>query len=307
MFRRIRKLLCAMALVLLVLALIPALASGTKATFTTSTKVYQKMSTSSNSVKVSKGTEVKVVSVEGKWAKVSRNGKTAYVPVKYLQAADRKAVYVSKDCYVYKSASSSSSKKSVSVNTKVYIVGRDGDYYRVENAKGTRVGYIKTSCVSSSKVKVTSAKVDADDKSDTSWKSKVVKLDWFSEGCKVLRKGNYGYIYDIDTGITIKIKRMGGHYHMDVEPATAADTRKLLRASHGKWSWDSRAVILMAGDQYVASAINTMPHGDQTITNNNYDGQFCLHTSGSLTHCSSKENSSHQRAINKAYDWAMSD
>ena len=97
---------------------------------------------------------------------------------------------------------------------------------------------------------------------------------------------------------------MGGHNHMDVEPATAADTRKLLRVSGGKWSWDSHAEILIAGGKYVACAINTMPHGDQTIRNNNYNGQFCLHTSGSLTHNSGKQNASHQKAIETAYKWA---
>ena len=129
-------------------------------------------------------------------------------------------------------------------------------------------------------------------------------MNWFNGGSDVLKKGSYGYIYDIDTGIVVRIKRMGGHNHADVEPATAADTRKLLKISGGKWSWDSHAEILMSGGKYVACAINTMPHGDQTIRNNNYDGQFCLHMSGSLTHASGKLNAYHQKAIETAYKWA---
>ena len=296
MSRRLQKTAFVLALLLLALATLPALASGTKATLTASVKVYQKASTSAEAVKVSKGTEVKVEAVKGKWAKVSRAGKTGYVQVKYLETETRTAMYVNKDTYVYKSASTSSSHRSVSMNTKVYVVGKSGSYYKVQNASGSATGYLKASCVSKSKV---SAK-----KSSKAWKSKVVKMDWFGAGQNVLKKGAYGYIYDIDTGIELRIKRMGGHNHADVEPATAADTAKLLRVANGMFSWQTHAVILKAGGKYVACGINTKPHGDQTIHNNNYDGQFCLHMSGSWTHCSKKENAEHQRSINRAYNWA---
>ena len=79
-----------------------------------------------------------------------------------------------------------------------------------------------------------------------SWKSKVVKMDWFNGGSSVLATGSYGYIYDI----------------------------------------------------------NTMPHGDQTIAGNNYEGQFCLHMTGSTTHGTTTVNVNHQAAINQAYNWA---
>jgi hypothetical protein len=202
-----------------------------------SAKVYKKASRSSKSVRLEKGISVKVTAVSGSWARVKLNGKTGYMPKKYLSVTTSK--------------SSSKSKK---------------------NSK--------------------------------SWKSKVVKMNWFKGGSNVLRKGHYGTIYDIDTGISLRIKRMGGHYHADVEPATAADTAKLKRIAGGDFSWRSEAVILKAGGKYVACGINTEPHGDQTIYNNHYDGQFCLHMSGSKTHASSKENENHQSSIDRAYRWA---
>ena len=299
MLRLLQKILCA-AVVVALLAACPALASSTTAKVNSSSaRVYKTASTSSASVKMKKGTKLTVKSVSGSWAKVTLGGKTGYMPVKYLKKTSRKKVYISRDTYVYKSASSSSGKTSVSRNTAVYVVGKSGSYYRVQNASGSRSGYVKASCISSSK---SSGGKSSGKK--TSMKSKVVKMQWFNGGSKVLKKGGYGYIYDIKTGIKVKIKRMGGHNHADVEPATAADTRKLLRVSGGKWSWDSRSEILIAGGKYVACAINTMPHGDQTIHDNNYEGQFCLHMSGSKTHCSDKENSNHQAAINAAYNWA---
>ena len=120
----------------------------------------------------------------------------------------------------------------------------------------------------------------------------------------MLKRGAYGTIYDIKSGEYIRVKRMGGSKHADIEPATAADTAKLKKICGGKFSWDSRPVILIAGGKYVACAINTMPHGDETITNNNYDGQCCLHMVNSRTHGTNKVNQNHQTAIKQAYNWA---
>ena len=206
-----------------------------------------------------------------------------------------KTAYTNKSTYVYKSASSSSKHVSISKNTKVYVTGSSGSYYKVKNAKGNASGYVKKSALSSGKTGT---------KKSGGWKSQVVKMNWFNGGSNVLKKGGYGYIYDIDTGISLRIKRMGGHNHADVEPATAADTAKLLKIAHGSFSWKSHAVILKAGGKFVACAINTLPHGDQTIRNNGYNGQFCLHMCGSTCHGSGKVNSNHQSSINRAYNWA---
>lgn len=137
------------------------------------------------------------------------------------------------------------------------------------------------------------------------WADKVVEMDWFEGGSEVLATDDYGYIYDIDTGIVVRIKREWGHNHADVEPATAEDTRKLLEIAGGKFSWDSHAVILIANGQYVAAAINTMPHGAQTLRDNGYNGQFCLHTTNSITHRSHRVNQEHAKAIERAYNWAL--
>ena len=241
MLRRLQKMICLLAVALLISSMMtPALAKSVTAKVSSSSaKVYKKASRSSTSVKLKKGLTLKVTAVSGSWARVKLNGKTGYMPKKYLSVA-------------------SSSKKSSSSSKK----------------------------------------------SSKSWKSKVVKMNWFKGGSNVLKKGHYGTIYDIDTGVSLRIKRMGGHYHADVEPATASDTAKLLRVAGGKFSWDSHAVILKAGGKYVACGINTLPHGDQTISSNHYDGQFCLHMTGSITHASSKINEHHQNSIDRAYRWA---
>ena len=292
--KTIKRMMCILMVALL--ALPGAMASTAAKVNSGSARLYSSDSSSSNSVPLEKGTSVSVKTVSGDWAKVSVKGVTGYVPVKYLNASSRTAVYTSKDTYVYKSASSSSDKVSVGVNTKLYVVGVSGDYLRVQNSSGSRTGYVAASAVSRSKKSTSSGQA--------SWKSKVVKLNWYDGGSSVLDTGDYGYIYDIDSGVTVHIKRMGGHSHADCEPATAADTAKLKKIAGGSFSWDCIPVILHAGGKYVACSINTMPHGDQTLSNNSYDGQFCLHMVGSKTHGTDSVNEDHQNAINKAYNWA---
>ena len=136
------------------------------------------------------------------------------------------------------------------------------------------------------------------------WKKKVRIMNWFHGGSSVLRLGGYGYIYDIKTGITIRVKRCGGTSHADVEPATKKDTAKLKKISGGHFSWDRRPVILYAHGKYVACSINTKPHGKQTIHNNGYKGQFCLHMANSRTHGSNRVDSDHMACVKKAYNWA---
>ncbi len=136
-------------------------------------------------------------------------------------------------------------------------------------------------------------------------KKEIVEKDWFDSdvSSSVYKRGGTAYIVDCETGIRIKIRRVGGSNHMDVEPATASDTEKLLKIYGGSWSWDQRAVILIADGEYIAASINGMPHGAEISTDNNYEGQFCLHTTGSITHGTEKVNGRHQQKIEEALEY----
>ena len=133
------------------------------------------------------------------------------------------------------------------------------------------------------------------------WKSRVVAMKWYDGGSSVLDKGDYGALYDIETGMKVKIKRMGGSSHADVEPATKSDTAKLKKMGY---SWDRRPGILYSDGKFVACSFATQPHGHQTISKNGYHGQFCLHMVGSKTHGSDHVDADHQAAIKRAYKWA---
>lgn len=301
MFKYSRKILCAVMAVLLIISISgAALAASVSVKVNTSgARFYKSASTSSASLPMKKGLQLTLTGVNGAWARVKYKGVTGYCALSALNTTSRYPGYAKSGAYVYQSASTSSAKKAVPVNTKVYVVGMSGSFLRVQNSSGSITGYMKSSSLSTSKVATPKPAAYY----AAYYKSKVVKMNWFDGGQNVLKKNQYGYIYDIATGQTIRIKRMGGSNHADVEPATKADTAKL-QALGGGYSWDSRAVILIANGKYVACAINTQPHGDQTITSNGYPGQFCLHMVGSKTHGSDAVNSAHQAAINAAYNWA---
>lgn len=266
-----------------------------------STSVYQMPTTKSANLNVSAGFPVVVTAVNGGWAQIKNAaGITAYCPLNMLNLANRVKGYVSRETKIYQYASTSSTAAGpLAVNTEVYVIGMDGSFFRVQNGDGSIIGYLPMSAVSN-------APVQTQPEAQQDWRDYVQNLDWYKNGKNILRKGEYGMIYDIASGKTIKIYRMGGSDHADVEPATLEDTKTLYNIVGGEYSWDSRAVILITSRGAVAAAINTMPHGDQTIYDNNYEGQFCLHMLNSRTHGSDAVNQEHQKAINAAYKWAHS-
>ena len=74
--------------------------------------------------------------------------------------------------------------------------------------------------------------------------------------------------------------------------------------------WDRRPFwVTVAGHSFAASVYgipHNYPAGD-TIANNDFNGQFCVHFVGSTTHTSpNTPDSEHQKAIQEAYDKAPS-
>lgn len=189
---------------------------------------------------------------------------------------------------VYRQPSDSSRCIRVRKGTKVTVKDVRGGWAKVSR-KGL-VGYIRVSALSRSKAS-----------KRASWKKKVVVMEWFNGGDGVMKEGHYGYVYDIRSGQVIKVKRLGGHNHMDLEPARRSDGVKMKKIGA---SWHPRPAILRVGGKYIACSINTKPHGNQTVKGNGFNGQFCLHMAGSKTHGGEVVRGDHQSAIEKAYKWA---
>lgn len=238
------------------------------------------------------GTGVYVTDVKKGWAQINYKDHVGYIHTRYLTLVNGPTGYLKTSSYVYKSASTSSEKSGpLDEGTEVKVVGMDGKFFQITNGK--TLGYIPKDAIS--KAKPSDLAIMA---------SKVQLADW-SKVNHAFPKGSNVQMYDIMSGSIIKVHRLGGENHAEMEPATAEDTAKLLKACGGKFSWNSRPVILRLGNVFLAAAINTMPHGEQSIKNNNYDGQFCMHFPGSKTHGTESVNVNHQAAIHAAYKWAQ--
>ena len=80
---------------------------------------------------------------------------------------------------------------------------------------------------------------------------------------------------------------------------------KYLKSNVGPAIARNRSIERAKG-RYIAAAINTMPHGEYTIKDNGFPGQFCLHMVGSKTHETDRVNPEHQKSIERVLKWSKS-
>ena len=184
----------------------------------------------------------------------------------------------------------------------------DGDYgnqtKKAVKAFQERNGLSVTGTVNSR----TLAKLNSSDAkkavSDSSGSGSTERLDWFHGGSNIIPKGATFKVKDIKTGKVFTCKRWSGYNHLDAEPLTRSDTNTML-SIYGHWSWRRRAVLVKYNGHVYAASMNGMPHGTSTISNNGFDGHFCIHFYGSKTHASNKVDEAHQDCVATAmnYSW----
>lgn len=151
---------------------------------------------------------------------------------------------------------------------------------------------------------------------------------WFGGVDKLFSRGGVAEVYDIDTGLSFKVKRTFGTNHADCEPLTSKDTEIMKKIYGGDWSWQRRAIIVTVDGNRIAGSMNGMPHAGidskpdgsyqnsrsagygnginfDSVKGNNMDGHFCIHFLGSKTHGSNTVDKEHQEMIKKAAQYAQ--
>ena len=319
-------------IIVLLLCLLPCLALAKTGRVTASSLNMRKSADAdSKVVKVLKeGAKVTIKDTKGSWYKVTAGGETGYVYKKYIEITDSSDSKSSKSSGSKssdsKSSGSSKSSKSESKdgtcspgdtgsNVKkvqkrlkklgYYSGSIDGDYgngtKKAVKSFQKRNGLKETGKVNSK----TLAKLNSKDAkkataSDSSGGSGTTeKLDWFHGGSSKIPKGATFKVKDIKTGKVFTVKRWSGANHIDAEPNSKDDT-KTMKSIYGHWSWKRRAVLVKYNGHVYAASMNGMPHGTQTISDNNFDGHFCIHFSGSKTHGSKKVDEMHQKCVKEA-------
>lgn len=287
------------------------------------TDMYEAADTSSDKVKrISKGTELSICGETMSFYYVKADGKYGYI-VKSRVGFEE--VKTEKKSSQSKSASSDNSSNTSSNDSSLLKEGSEGERVEELQERLCELGYLNKRYITGyfgsltdDAVKsfqlVNSLSVDGVVGSATTKKlnsssakkrPEVIEMDWYDSNIHYLveKRGGTAKMIDCRTGIVINIRRVGGVNHMDVEPRTDEDTEKLLKVYGGSWSWHRRPVILVVGDKYIAASINGMPHGAEISTSNNFDGQFCLHTTNSKTHGSDRVDSGHQSCIREALNY----
>lgn len=108
--------------------------------------------------------------------------------------------------------------------------------------------------------------------------SSIRYANWYTEIRARIRKYPNITVYDYKTGASWQLKVFSTGSHADAQPATAADTEKMMQAFGGETTWTPRAVwILMSdGRNYMATLHNT-PHGTYSNRGTNFRGHMCIH------------------------------
>lgn len=131
---------------------------------------------------------------------------------------------------------------------------------------------------------------------------RVQMIDWLKGGNRLLKRpGGVANVYDIASGKTFKIRRVGGNKHNDCVPYSAKDTAVMKSAYHGRWTHDRRAVLVIVGSKVYAASMYGMPHGSDKQKNDNYPGVLCIHFKNSKTHGGNNLDPGHQSQIKYAY------
>ena len=318
-------------------------ASGSVQTTTDKVNLRKSASTDSESRgQVKKGTTLSysaIVTVgDVKWYKVKYNGNTCYIMAKYCKTVSAKEA-AKETC---KDASIPSDPSTTALTTKAKVIlrsGASGDAKQLavltnKNALCTLTGttkkaegYVwykvkadgKTGYIRGDLLRILS-KAEAKtytDKSSSKGTLYSPELTEWSGIKSIFYKGCVATVTDVKTGISFKVKRWSGGLHADVEPYTAKDTKAMCKIYGVKTAqqisdqnmYQRRAILVTIGSHSYAASMYGVPHnypeGD-TIDDNNFKGQFCIHFVNSKVHASKKVDSDHQKAIQYAYNNAES-
>ncbi len=121
-------------------------------------------------------------------------------------------------------------------------------------------------------------------------KSKIKLMHWYNEVKPILKGKSSIYVYDPETkiGFTLHLYSLGRH--ADVEPMTADDTAKMMEAFGGVATWTPKFVyVLLPDGQWTVATMHNVAHGGQSIKDNNFDGQNCVHFLRDMDECAAAD------------------
>jgi len=236
---------------------------------------------------------------DGVWFHVSYNGQQGYMYAEFLrELAQEEAppepevqtTFITTAHVNLRPSPSTDGERIVLINagrTVEVIDFRDGVWFAV--AYGNWQGYVYAEFLR--------------ELSSSGTPGQVEKIEWSSMR-NILPQNTPFTVIDVRTGLSYQMISFSHGNHADVFPATTADTEIFRQTFGGRWDWQPRPVVVIAGGRTVAASINGMPHGG-TGNRNNMNGHVCLHFFGSRTHNGNRSHErDHQNAVVEAFNTA---
>ncbi|MCL1998469.1 MAG: hypothetical protein FWG65_06860 [Turicibacter sp.] len=129
-------------------------------------------------------------------------------------------------------------------------------------------------------------------------------VSWWYARNHIIRTRVPLLITDVGTGITFWMESFSNGSHADVVTLTRDDTEALRRAFGGRWTWDTRAILVTVDGRTFIASISGMPHGGNGGNYvNGVNGQFCIHFPESRTHNGNRRHErDHQNSILEAFN-----
>ncbi len=127
----------------------------------------------------------------------------------------------------------------------------------------------------------------------------VEMVDWWTGDVnEIWSPGTVAILTDVKTGISFRAQRLFGANHADAEPKTTDDTAAICRIygvsnpqeisdrESELQSWRRRPMWVTIGGRTFCGSMYGIPHNfkDDSIPDNGYNGQFCIHFTNSMTH-----------------------
>ena len=107
--------------------------------------------------------------------------------------------------------------------------------------------------------------------------SQVKWLMWYDDVKPALKNGQVIRVYEPTTNSSYNVWVYARGKHLDCEPYTSEDAA-ILRAIWGGNSWNEKPVyVLLPNGTWCIASTFSMPHQQNPIKDNNFDGHVCIH------------------------------
>lgn len=132
--------------------------------------------------------------------------------------------------------------------------------------------------------------------------SELKLLHWYTDVKPVLRGKKSIYVYDPASGYSFTLHLYSLGRHADVEPMTAQDTANMMAAFGGKAYWEpvKFVYVKLPNGVWTVATMHNVAHGGQSIKDNNFNGQNCIHFLRDMDECTKNDPSygvKNQKAI----------